>query len=129
MSTYTSTGIPPFVPATVNTTIDKVVFQIEHLSGQINELTSHLDVAAGEVSTRGKQTFQSIKLNFNNDTVVNFNYMVDVISDKTRNWPLTELIIVAIVALIFLITGICYLAARTGEKVVARKYQKQLIQV
>ncbi|XGW03074.1 hypothetical protein V3C99_014796 [Haemonchus contortus] len=112
-----------------NASIDRVVFQIERLSGQINVLSYQIDGAVATVKERGAETVASISNNFNTDTIENVKRMLNIISEKTHNWPLTALIVVGITALILIVITLLFLMAKGGEKIVERRYnQKILIQ-
>ncbi|VDK73969.1 unnamed protein product [Cylicostephanus goldi] len=62
--------------AATNASIDRVVFQIELLSGQINVLTYEVDGAVAEIAKRGEETISSISNNFNTDTIKNVERML-----------------------------------------------------
>uniref|UniRef100_A0A7I4YTV8 t-SNARE coiled-coil homology domain-containing protein n=1 Tax=Haemonchus contortus TaxID=6289 RepID=A0A7I4YTV8_HAECO len=112
-----------------NASIDRVVFQIERLSGQINVLSYQIDGAVATVKERGAETVASISNNWNTDTIENVKRMLEIISEKTHNWPLTALIVVGITALILIVITLLFLMAKGGEKIVERRYsQKILIQ-
>uniref|UniRef100_A0A1I7XFI0 V-SNARE coiled-coil homology domain-containing protein n=1 Tax=Heterorhabditis bacteriophora TaxID=37862 RepID=A0A1I7XFI0_HETBA len=64
------------IPSTSNASLDKVVFQIERLSGQINIVSIRIDEAIQEMSARGQQTVSSLTNNFNKDTVEHVKRML-----------------------------------------------------
>ena len=80
----------PFPTYATNASIDKVIFQIERLSGQVNELTGnvffylsiHLKFgcqvgeAANDIVDRGKETVERLKFNFQEDTISQVNAML-----------------------------------------------------
>ncbi|VDM72081.1 unnamed protein product [Strongylus vulgaris] len=109
--------------AATNASIDRVVFQIELLSGQINVLTYQVDDAVAQIAERGQETIASISNNFNTDTIQNVKRMLE----KTHDWPLTALIIMGITALILVLITLLFLMAKGGEKIVEKKYKKKAL--
>ncbi|KAK6010677.1 hypothetical protein OSTOST_24269 [Ostertagia ostertagi] len=59
-----------------NASIDRVVFQIERLSGQINVLSYQIDGAVATIGERGAETVASISNNFDRDTIENVKRML-----------------------------------------------------
>lgn len=113
--------------AASNASIDRVVFQIEMLSGQINVLTYQIDGAVAAIKERGEETVASISNNFNNDTIANVKRMLNIISEKTHNWPLTALIVAAITALILIVITFLFLMAKGGQTIVERQQKKKIL--
>ncbi|WKY11368.1 hypothetical protein Q1695_003156 [Nippostrongylus brasiliensis] len=119
----------PFAVATTaasNASIDRVVFQIEMLSGQINVLTYQIDGAVAAIKERGEETVASISSNFNNDTIENVKRMLHIVSEKTHDWPVTALIVVAITALVLIAITFMFLMAKGGERLVERRFGKRV---
>ncbi|EYC05009.1 hypothetical protein Y032_0084g1725 [Ancylostoma ceylanicum] len=113
--------------ASTNASIDRVVFQIEVLSGQINVLSYKIDDAVAELKERGQQTVSSITNNFNNDAIENVKRMLHIIQAKTHDWPVTALIVVGITALVLILITFLFLIAKGGEKIVEKKYKKKAL--
>uniref|UniRef100_A0A0K0DDA6 Dynein light chain n=1 Tax=Angiostrongylus cantonensis TaxID=6313 RepID=A0A0K0DDA6_ANGCA len=59
-----------------NSSIDRVVFQVEMLSSQINVLTYKVDDAVAVVKERAQQTIASLTHSFNNGTIENVKRML-----------------------------------------------------
>ncbi|KAJ1349364.1 hypothetical protein KIN20_004919 [Parelaphostrongylus tenuis] len=114
-------------PSSSNASIDRVVFQVEMLSNQINVLTYNIEDAVATVKERGKQTVASLNHNLNNGTIENFERMLRIVSMKTHDWPLTALLIVGITALILVLVSFLFLLAKGGEKIAERSYKRKVL--
>ncbi|KAK6754035.1 hypothetical protein RB195_013187 [Necator americanus] len=107
--------------------LDRVVFQIETLSGQINVLSYKIDGAVTQIKEHGQQTISSISNNFNKDTIENVNRMLRIIKEKTHDWPVTALIVVGVTAFVLILVTFLFLITKGGEKIVEKKYKKKAL--
>ncbi|KAK6754036.1 hypothetical protein RB195_013187 [Necator americanus] len=113
--------------SSINASIDRVVFQIETLSGQINVLSYKIDGAVTQIKEHGQQTISSISNNFNKDTIENVNRMLRIIKEKTHDWPVTALIVVGVTAFVLILVTFLFLITKGGEKIVEKKYKKKAL--
>ncbi|CAI2354774.1 unnamed protein product [Caenorhabditis sp. 36 PRJEB53466] len=109
-----------------NASIDFVVTQVEKLANQINTLTADGETAGLQIADRGVQTFNRMKDAFNNGTIPNVDRIVDIVKQKTHDWPVTELIVMVIVGLVLVVITLIFLFLLFGERVTEYRFRKKL---
>ncbi|GMT11240.1 hypothetical protein PFISCL1PPCAC_2537, partial [Pristionchus fissidentatus] len=122
-TTTTTTQNPFEIPATMNPSIDRIVFQIEQLGGVINELSYGLNVAVGELGARAQETVANIQdeLTGNKTGVPD---MLNTVSVKFSNWPVSSFLIVCITGLILIIVGLIFLCSKGVAYWAERRYKR-----
>ncbi|CAB3396501.1 unnamed protein product [Caenorhabditis bovis] len=117
----TSTPLP-----NANGSIDYVVNQIEMFAGQINTLQNDGEAAGLQIADRAVQTYHRMSDAFQNETIQNVDRLVEIVNEKTHNWPVTELIVLVIVGVILVIITLIFLFMRFGQSVVEYRFGKKV---
>ncbi|PAV76265.1 hypothetical protein WR25_02184 [Diploscapter pachys] len=130
MTFWNPNNPPPYAQqlqtTTPNASIDRVIFQIEYLSGQINVVSGKISNAAQVIGERGAETVRKIGEDFNNNTIQNVDRMLDIVRQKTHDWPIVPLIVVAITGLVLIAIGSLFLSSKAYLKYTEYKTHKQI---
>ncbi|CAD6198796.1 unnamed protein product [Caenorhabditis auriculariae] len=109
-----------------NASIDRVIFQIQRLSGQINDLGGNGKVMVNKIEDRGEMTWNVMSTAFQNGTVQNVERILEIARQKTHDWPLVPLIVLAICGAVLVVITLVFLCAKLGERITEYRYQKRL---
>ncbi|ULT85729.1 hypothetical protein L3Y34_005847 [Caenorhabditis briggsae] len=109
-----------------NASIDFVVTQVDTLANQINTLVADSEAAGLQIADRGVETFNRMSDAFNNGTIQNINRIGDIASEKFSGWPVTELIVMAVIGAVLIVITLIFLFVLCGERVTIYRNRKKL---
>lgn len=111
-----------------NHSIDRVVFQIERLSGQINDLVLSAKEHVDGMISHGEHALADVTKYFSN-TKEGVEKMVDVLNSKTNGFPVDALYTALIMTLIVLVALLLYLLSSGSYGITNRYYRTKNVEL
>ncbi|KHN88104.1 hypothetical protein Tcan_08639 [Toxocara canis] len=104
-----------------NHSVDRVVFQVERVSGLINDLVITAKQRVDGIAARGQDSLTGFATHFAAGKQ-EVDYVLGLLEQKTKDFPLVAFYVLLIITLIIVLALLLYLLTTGGERVASRYY-------